>query len=186
MAVTVEVEPYNQDRWRKRSKIKIFYVGVQFHKDHKGDPPPVNVKGMAIPYPALGEWLEIDEVYARDLIQKSRYQQKPVYMAERDGGGDVAKMIKQALSDGTPLADFDLNKVKARQEAKQMSDEDLLAVIQERKNSNKLDPALLRELLGDVPMEPVAQPSAPQIPVPMETEIVEDTKKTAFKPKSFK
>ncbi len=164
----IEVEPYQQERWRKRSKIKIYYVGVKFHQDHAGDPPPVNIKGMPIPFPKLGEHLDIDEVYARDLIQKSRYQQKPVYIAERDGGADVAKLIKQAVKEGTKLADIDLNKVKAKHEVKQMSDEDLIDVLKSR--ASKIDPAVLRELLNEVPMEPANPPSPPLVEVPRETD----------------
>lgn len=186
----IEVEPYNQERFRKRGRVKLYYVGTKFHTDHQGDPPPVNVKTMPIPFPQLGEYLEIDEVYARDLTQKSRYQGKPVYLAEKDGGADVAKLIKQALKAGTKLEDFDLTKFKVKREIEEMSDEDFLQAVKSRKG--KIDPAILAELLNEVPMAAVAKPAEPQIEVPLyeEEEVVEESQqsksKVTFKPKAMK
>ena len=137
----VSFEPRNQERERKRGKVKLFYVGLDYHNAHKGNPPPVYVKTTALEMPELGEHFIIDEVMAHDLMQRTRFHGKPIFMLEGEGGGDIANMLQAGNYD----PDEDFEKVRARHIALQhLSKEDLELLLEEKGGKKATPPTTKR------------------------------------------
>lgn len=141
--VSFNVEPKNQERFvgggvGKRPTVVLYYVGIGYDQAHKGFPPPVQIKTMTVKMPRLGEPVEIDEVYAKDLIFKTRYKEKngemrDSFVSAAQGGLEMARFIKEARAEGRSISPDELNRRAAKAQAqKYLPDEDLAELIEAR------------------------------------------------------
>lgn len=127
------VEPYNQERIKTgRQQVRLYFIGWEYYQIHNGNPPPVAVKTMPIEMPRLGDHLTLDEVYAKDLIFKTRFKGKPVFVPESEGGKAMAELLLKAVNNGDDLSDLNLERLQVKRKMSVLSDEDLLEELKQR------------------------------------------------------
>lgn len=129
----VDIIPKDAERFTTgRSKVKLYYINPDYHKAHNGNPMPHTVKGVAYTMPELGEFIIIDEVFASDLLGKSGFKGKPIFMLESDGGAEVAALIKEAIASGEDLDQVSIDKVIVRRQLASLSDDELESLMKDR------------------------------------------------------
>ena len=129
----IDLKPYKQERFiGGRQKVKLYYVNPDYHQAHKGRPPQQTVKNMAYTMPELGEAMIIDEVFASDILGKTEFKGKPIFMLESDGGGEVAQMIKAALAEGGDFSGIDLHKISVKRQLSTLNDDELAELMKQR------------------------------------------------------
>lgn len=164
-------EPHNQERFTQRGKTTLFYTNIDYHIAHKGYPPPVLVKGqMLVQMPALGEAIIFDEVYAEDIIIKTRYRKDKESVARsaftrlEDGGQEMAQYIKDAIARKVPLTEIggEMTKLKFGRTLATVADDTLIEALRERFPDAPQE--LLELLKSDRASKPVEKEVLPEGP----------------------
>lgn len=131
--IDMRVTPYNQERYTTgRKKVTLYFVGVEYWAAHKGYPPPVVLKMQDFAFPDIGESIVLDSVYAKDMVFKTRYKGKPVFVSEEEGGKRMAKLIKDAIANDQDLYSLDLDRLRIRSEANSLTDDEIMALAKAR------------------------------------------------------
>lgn len=125
---------------RERKMTTLYFVGIDMMKAMNGAIPNAFIKGSPLVFPPLGESITVDEVVAKDIIEKTRWspersldaKPKDVFIREEHGGREMARMIKEALANGTSLDELDIYGVQKQHYTRQLSDEELLRELQAR------------------------------------------------------
>jgi len=123
-----------------RKQTTLYFVGVELVQSLKGTSRPVFVKGQPFHLPALGESITVDEVIAKDLIDKTRWspdrgkdaKARDIFIREEHGGKQMAEMLKKAIAEGTPLGELNLYGVQKQSIAEKLSDDELLEMLKAR------------------------------------------------------
>lgn len=133
MTFPVEVTPREQERIRGgRRKVTLYAIGWEYYQVHDFDPPPVAIKMTPVFMPELGESITLDEVYAKDLIFRTRYKGKTVFVSEEDGGKQMAELLKSAIKKGEDLSELNLTRLQTKKQVSSLTDEDLMEEIRRR------------------------------------------------------
>jgi hypothetical protein len=155
----IDIEPReDQERIRGgRKKVTLYAVGWEYYQVHKYDPPPVTTKMMPIFMPELGESITLDEVYAKDLLFKTRYKGKAVLVLESEGGKEMAALLKSAIKNGEDLSELNLKRLTVKKEVTALTDDDLLEEIR-RRNLTTVPAEVRDEVIASSEVKKVEKP----------------------------
>lgn len=118
---------------RMRNIVKLYFIDVQYVKDYpKYTTHAFYTRGRAFRLPALGEYVEVPEVLALDLIDKTRFKGRNILVTEAEGGAQMAALIKEALAAGQPLETLDLRKAYTAKALDTISNDELLQMLKQR------------------------------------------------------
>lgn len=144
-----------QERLRRQNKVRLWYVGVDFERTIAGKSRQITIKGnMTRTMPKLGEWIELGEVYAKDLIfattlpPRAAGQGKRIaFLSDEEGGEQVARAIRSAVERGENLDELNVGEIAAQHILEtQIDDDTLIAALKARMSSN---PDLVKMLTED-------------------------------------
>lgn len=128
-----KIEIHDDKPQPKRRKIRLYFVGLDFYRAHKGHPPPIAIKGSAFAMPDIGRDVLVDELIARDMIFKTRWLNKDTLVAEEQGGAEMAAMILEAIESGKDVDEAELKRINfLRQAEANISDDELVEMLKQR------------------------------------------------------
>lgn len=118
---------------RSKSIVRLYFVDVEYAQEYENyQNHAFYVQGAALRLPRLGEYLEVKEVVALDLINKTRYKGRNILVTAGEGGEQMSKLIQEAVRNGQSLKTIDLQKAYTSKAIEKFSDEELLEIMAKR------------------------------------------------------
>lgn len=150
------VQPRDAKPIAQRRKVRLYYIGTRLLRDGKS--PLFNVKGRIYQMPPIGEYIEVDELTAKEIASRCEWRvpnADPIPGVTTDP--EAAKAVKQAFENGV-IDSLDVRKII---EANAVKNVDTNALLEELKRRGADVNELLAASQKTEEPEAITQPEKP-------------------------
>ncbi|APU89041.1 hypothetical protein Rctr85_012 [Virus Rctr85] len=95
------VAPREAKPIRNRQTVRLYFIGVHVLRD--GQPPLFNIAGRIYQMPPIGEWIDVDELVAKEIVSRTAWytRDNPSPIPGVTTSPDIAAAVKAAYDSGS-------------------------------------------------------------------------------------